>query len=97
MLVVSGGVALLLERLKVPAGLFIGAIFVSAAFYIGGVAALPLLVLLAFTLPESVRFLIVSGAAPARIAAIRFCATHVDGPWSLPVLIIARNWQLLMA
>jgi len=42
-LAVSGGVALLLERVRVPAGLFIGAIFVSAAFYIGGVAhgALP--------------------------------------------------------
>lgn len=35
--------ALLLERFKVPAGLFIGAIFVSAAFYVGGIAhgALP--------------------------------------------------------
>jgi len=42
-LVVSTAVALLLERLRVPAGLFIGSIFVSAAFYIGDIAhgALP--------------------------------------------------------
>ncbi len=42
-LAVSAAAALLLEKLRVPAGLFIGAIFVSAAFYIGGIAhgALP--------------------------------------------------------
>jgi membrane AbrB-like protein len=42
-LAASAAVALLLERLKVPAGLFVGAIFVSAAFYIGDIAhgALP--------------------------------------------------------
>ena len=39
----SAGAALLLERLRVPAGLFIGSIFVSAAFYVGDIAhgALP--------------------------------------------------------
>jgi membrane AbrB-like protein len=42
-LAVSGAAALLLERLRVPAGLFIGSIFVSAAFYIADIAhgALP--------------------------------------------------------
>jgi hypothetical protein len=42
-LAASAAVALLLERLRVPAGLFIGSIFVSAAFYIGDIAhgALP--------------------------------------------------------
>ena len=42
-LAASAGAALLLERLRVPAGLFIGSIFVSAAFYVGDIAhgALP--------------------------------------------------------
>jgi uncharacterized protein len=42
-LTVSAAFALALERLRVPAGLFVGSIVVSAAFYIGGIAhgALP--------------------------------------------------------
>jgi AAHS family 4-hydroxybenzoate transporter-like MFS transporter len=42
----------------------------SSVFFIGGVTAVPMLIGLYFMLPESVRFLIVSGAEPARIAAI---------------------------
>jgi membrane AbrB-like protein len=40
---VSAAVALMLERLRVPAGLFVGSILTSAAFYTGGIAhgALP--------------------------------------------------------
>lgn len=48
----------------------IGAYGWQSVFFIGGLAAVPMLVLLVLTLPESVRFLIVSGAAPARIAVI---------------------------
>lgn len=48
----------------------IGAYGWSSIFFIGGLAALPMLILLAVTLPESVRFLIVQGAAPSRIAAV---------------------------
>ncbi len=42
-LAASAAAALLLERLRVPAGLFIGSIFVSAALYVGDIAhgALP--------------------------------------------------------
>ncbi len=42
----------------------------QSVFFIGGLAALPMLILLVLTLPESVRFLIVSGAPTHRIAAI---------------------------
>ena len=42
----------------------------SSVFFIGGLAAVPMFLGLAVALPESVRFLIVSGAAPARIAQI---------------------------
>jgi len=44
----SAAVALLLDRLRVPAGLFVGSIVTSAAFYMGGIAhgALPSLVLI---------------------------------------------------
>jgi AAHS family 4-hydroxybenzoate transporter-like MFS transporter len=42
----------------------------SSVFFIGGLAAVPMFIGLCFALPESVRFLVVSGAAPARIAAI---------------------------
>lgn len=44
----SAAVALLLERLRVPAGLFVGAIVTSALFYVGGIAhgALPMPVLI---------------------------------------------------
>jgi MFS transporter, AAHS family, 4-hydroxybenzoate transporter len=48
----------------------IGAYGWSSVFFIGGLAALPMLVLLYFFAPESVRFLIVSGASPQRIAGI---------------------------
>ena len=36
--VASAAVAILLERLRVPAGLFVGAIVTSALFYLGGIA-----------------------------------------------------------
>jgi AAHS family 4-hydroxybenzoate transporter-like MFS transporter len=42
----------------------------SWVFFIGGLAAVPMFIGLALALPESVRFLIVSGAPPARIAEI---------------------------
>jgi AAHS family 4-hydroxybenzoate transporter-like MFS transporter len=42
----------------------------SWVFFIGGLAAVPMFIGLSIALPESVRFLIVSGAAPARIADI---------------------------
>ena len=47
-LMVSAAVALLLQWLRVPAGLFVGSIMTSAAFYIGGIAhgALPPIVLI---------------------------------------------------
>ncbi len=48
----------------------IGAYGWPAVFFIGGLAAVPMMVLLAFTLPESIRFLIVSEAPRDRIAAI---------------------------
>ena len=41
-----------------------------SVFFIGGLAAVPMFIALAVALPESVRFLIVSGAATERIAAI---------------------------
>jgi membrane AbrB-like protein len=46
--IVSAAVALLLQRVRFPAGLFVGSIMTSAAFYIGGVAhgALPPIVLI---------------------------------------------------
>ncbi|HEY4265462.1 MAG TPA: MFS transporter [Micropepsaceae bacterium] len=51
----------------------------SSVFFIGGVAAVPMVAGLYFALPESVRFLIVNGAAPARIAAIvRRLRPHTD-------------------
>lgn len=42
----------------------------SSVFFIGGLAAIPMFIGLALALPESVRFLIVSGAAPGKIAEI---------------------------
>jgi len=42
----------------------------SSVFLIGGLAAVPMFVGLSLALPESVRFLIVSGASPAKIAVI---------------------------
>ena len=42
----------------------------SWVFFIGGLAAVPMFIGLSIALPESVRFLIVSGAAPSRIAEI---------------------------
>ena len=42
----------------------------SWVFFIGGLAAIPMFIGLAISLPESVRFLIVSNAAPSRIAEI---------------------------
>jgi AAHS family 4-hydroxybenzoate transporter-like MFS transporter len=48
----------------------IGAYGWQSVFFIGGIGALPMLLLLILTLPESARFLIVSGAPAAKIAAI---------------------------
>ncbi len=46
--IVSAAIALLLQTLRFPAGLFVGSIMTSAAFYVGGIAhgALPSMVLI---------------------------------------------------
>ena len=48
----------------------IGAFGWPSIFFIGGLAAIPMLVVLAAWLPESIRFLVVRGRDPDRVAAI---------------------------
>ena len=62
-------------NLGAAAGGFIAAATIGSygwqsVFFIGGLAAVPMLVLLYISAPESARFLIVCGAAPERIAEI---------------------------